>query len=97
VAFISRARQPQLPREGFNPIPPDLAVEVISPSDSYSDVSRKVQRYLRHGTALVWVVDPETQTVMVHTPTSAKPFGLEDTLDGGDVLPGFKLAVRDIF
>lgn len=54
VAYISKERQPELPRKGFNPIPPDLAVEVVSPTDSYSEVARKVAVYLRGGTRLVW-------------------------------------------
>jgi Uma2 family endonuclease len=97
VAFISKARQPNLPRRGFNPIPPDLAVEVISPSDLFSDVIKKVRAYLRYGTRLVWVVDPEEQIVMVYTPSMTFTVGIEGALDGGEVLPGFKLAVRDIF
>ncbi len=97
VAFISKARQPSLPRRGFNPVPPDLAVEVISPSDSFSDVIKKVRTYLRYGTRLVWVVDPEEQIVMVYTPTTTFTVGLEGELDGGEVLPGFKLRVSDIF
>lgn len=97
VAFISKARQPSLPRRGFNPIPPDLAVEVISPSDSFSDVFKKVQTYLRYGTRLVWVVDPEEQIVIVYMPAISFTVGIDGELDGGEALPGFKLRVRDIF
>lgn len=97
VAFISKARQPSLPRRGFNPIPPDLAVEVISPSDSFSDVVKKVRTYLRYGTRLVWVVDPVEQIVMVYTPTDTFTVSIDGELDGGEVLPGFKLQVRCIF
>lgn len=98
VAFISKARQAQLPYHGFNPIPPDLAVEVVSPSDSYVDIAKKVRTYLRYGTRLVRVVEPETQTVTVHAADgSVTVVDIDGVLDGGEVLPGFKLPVRSIF
>ena len=97
VGFISKTRQPELPHRGYNPIPPDLAVEVISPTDSYSDVSKKVAAYLRSGTQIVWVFDPETELVVVHTPDGSKTLGKDDTLGGGDVLPGFTLPINKIF
>ncbi|KAB2855221.1 MAG: Uma2 family endonuclease [Anaerolineae bacterium] len=97
VAFISKERQVQFPATGFNPIPPDLAVEVMSPSDAYPDVLHKVSLYLQHGTRLVWVVNEADMSVIVHTPLGFKVYSLEDTLDGGDVLPGFSLPVKAIF
>lgn len=97
VAFISKARQPKLPRQGYNPILPDLAVEVISPSDLYSEVAKKVATYLKNGTRLVWVVDCDNQTVTAHTINGAKTYYADDMLDGGDVLPGFLVKVIDIF
>lgn len=98
VAFISKIRQPTLPYPGFNPIPPDLAVEVVSPSDSYVEVARKVRNYLRYGTRLVWVVEPETQTVTVHAlDGSQTTLNIDGVLDGGEVLPGFRLPIRNIF
>lgn len=101
VAFIAKARHPVLEGVAF-PIAPDLAVEVISPSESSNDVLKKVQRYIEAGTRLVWAVYPLEQTVYVWSPAPdgglhVKIFGVEDTLDGGDVLPGFTLKVRDIF
>jgi Uma2 family endonuclease len=79
-----------------------LAVEVISPSESSNDVLTKVRRYVDAGTQLVWAVYPREQTVYVWKPVSdgglhVQVFGIEDTLDGGEVLPGFTLNVRDIF
>lgn len=97
VAFISKARQPKLPRQGYNPILPDLAVEVISPSDLYSEVAKKVATYLKNGTRMVWVVDCDNQTVTAHTINGAKTYYADDTLDGGEVLPGFSVKVSDIF
>jgi Uma2 family endonuclease len=97
VAYITEAQLAQAPRSGFAPFAPDLAVEVISPSDSASDVQFKVAAYLSHGTRLVWVVYPDLRMVVVHTASGGRTFGVEDTLDGGDVLPGFSLPVKRIF
>lgn len=101
IGFVAKHRALEgLPKQ-FVPFPPDLAVEVISPSESYTNVARKVALYLRYGTRLVWVIDPAERTVAIHTlfdgvPTS-KTLDELATLEGGDVLPGFTLPVRDIF
>jgi Uma2 family endonuclease len=98
VAFISKTRQAQLPYNGFNPIPPDLAVEVVSPGDSYVEIAKKIRPYLRYGTCLIWVVESETRTVTVHAADgSVTVVDIDGELDGGEVLPGFKLPVRSIF
>jgi Uma2 family endonuclease len=97
VAYISKARQPELVREGYNPNPPDLAIEVFSPSDSEKKLRIKLANYLAAGT-VVWVAYPETKEIEVYVPGQPyKVVGIDDTLDGGAVLPGFKLAARDIF
>jgi Uma2 family endonuclease len=99
VAFISYIKQPELAREGYNPNPPDLAVEVDFPStyESQQKLITKVANYLAAGT-VVWVVLPDAQKVWVYTPGQpAKQYGIDGVLDGGDVLPGFTLAVKDIF
>lgn len=97
VAFISLARQPEPSHEAYNPNPPDLVVEVISPSDSLDALRIKVSNYLAAGT-VVWVVDPEKRVVEVHAPGQpVKVCGAESTVDGGEVLPGFALAVSGIF
>ncbi len=99
VSFIADER---IPAEGFSggtwPNPPDLAVEVVSPSERKREVDDKVQDYLASGTRLVWVLWPDTQTVVVHT-LDAEPRTLttEETLDGGDVLPGFAASVAMLF
>ncbi len=97
VGYISKERQAELPRTGFNPIPPDLAVEVVSPGNTANEVQQKTQDYLNAGTRIVWVVYPDLQSVTVHTPEGAKTLEINDTLDGGEVLPGFKLPVKNIF
>src|SRR5262245_49697243 len=62
VAFWSQARLPVVPKEHI-PIPPDLAVEVVSPDDHFSRVQKKVGHYLTHGVRLLWVIDPEDRSV----------------------------------
>lgn len=83
---------------GFYPFPPDLAIEVISPTDRKADISEKQALYTRAGVPLVWWVDPERQIVMVYR-LGQKAEVVEATgkLDGGAVLPGFELPLDTIF
>jgi Uma2 family endonuclease len=77
---------------------PDLVVEVVSPSDHMADVLDKVRDYLLAGVRLVWVVEPKQRTVTAYSVTGDPlVYGEGDTLDGGDVLPAFRLAVAEIF
>jgi Uma2 family endonuclease len=97
VAFWSIKRQPEMP-EGYFLIPPDLAVEVLSPDDRRKDVRAKIKEYLFYSVPLVWLVDPETRTVTVYSGSMrGTEFDENDTLDGGDVLPGFSCKVSDLF
>jgi Uma2 family endonuclease len=97
VGYMSRARQPVPSDEVYNSLPPDLAVEVVSPSDDMGDVLAKVNNYLLVGTA-VWVVFPKKSEIGVFVPGQpAKSLSISDTLDGGKVLPGFEVAVQDVF
>jgi Uma2 family endonuclease len=99
VAYISYSRQPELAREGYNPNPPDLAIEVEFPTSIQSErqLRIKLANYLAVGT-VVWVIYPETKEVEVYLPgRPVKILGINETLDGGEVLPGFQMAVRDIF
>jgi Uma2 family endonuclease len=76
---------------------PDLAVEILSPDDRVIRVMEKVRFYLENGVRLVWVIDPDARTVMVFsTLTESRILSEDDTLDGGDVLPGFSTPVREI-
>lgn len=98
VAFISYARQPELARTGYNPNPPDLAVEVISDpgsSQEQATLRRKIVNYLAVGT-VVWVVDADAQTIEVYN-GAAQVYGLDDVISGGAVLPGFSLPLREVF
>ena len=97
AAYISKARQPEQPSDAYNPLAPVLAVEVLSPTNDDEEMRVKVVNYLAAGTE-VWVVNPDKQRVDVHRPGQAvQVLRLDDTLDGGALLPGFTLAVREIF
>ena len=77
---------------------PDLAVEVRSPSESLASLQRKADEYLAAGTRLVWIFDPRAKTVRVRTPDGkTRILRGDDELDGGDVLPGFRLPLWKIF
>ena len=99
IAFVGGDRFPDgLPESGFSPLPPDLAVEVISPTDRKADIAQKQELYRKAGVPLVWWVDPERKTVTVHRLGQA-PETVEATgvLDGGGVLPEFTLELGTIF
>ena len=97
VGYISKERLPQEPEREVQGAP-DLAVEVKSPTDSKRGMRQKAEDYLRFGTKLVWLVFPEEKRVEVYEPDQdVREYGIDDTLDSGDVLPGFTLAVREIF
>ena len=99
VAFISAGRLPLGTRvTGYSEVPPDLVVEIASPSNSNREMHDKAKMWLHHGVRMVWVADPDTRTVDVYLqdgPTIT--LTEEDTLDGGPVLPGFTLPVREVF
>jgi Uma2 family endonuclease len=85
-------------RSRFLELAPDLVVEVASPSDRWTEIKDKVMEYLRHGVALVWIADPRLQQVTVYTSDRGpRVFTIEDQLDGGSVLPEFRMAVAEIF
>ena len=98
VSFVGRLRIPKGgPPEGYWPFPPDLAVEIVSPHDRFSDVQAKVREYLAAGTRLVWVVWPEGRSVIVHGADGVVELGSEGVLSGGDVMPGFEVRVGQLF
>jgi len=99
IAFIHKDHlPPELPDDAFWPGAPDLAVEVVSPSDTYRDVDEKAKAWLAAGARAVWVVNPMLQTVSVYrrgqaalTLTEAEDLSVED------LLPGFHCRIADIF
>ena len=98
VAFISHARAPKPLPDGLIPRMPDLAVEVASPGNTVAELREKAQIYLRNETQLVWLVFPQLRRVEVIGADGAQEIlGANDTLTGGDVLPGFSLDLSKLF
>ncbi len=97
IAFLSSSKAPAVLPDRLVELAPDLAVEVISPSNQVTDMHRKIRQLLAAGTSLIWIVHPVSQTVEVHTRSGAVTLETEDVLSGGDVLPGFEIPVREIF
>ena len=100
LAFIRRARieETGVPRGYYRGGAPDLAVEVVSPNDVYSEVEKKANEWLQFGTQVVFVVNPRRRTVRVYRPGQpVVSLGLDDTLTAEDVVPGWSLAVSDLF
>jgi Uma2 family endonuclease len=99
VAFIRRERVEEVGDvEGYWPGAPDLAVEVISPSDTYADVQEKVVDWIEAGTRMILLVMPRKRTVTIYRSlTDIVMLTEHETLDGADVVPGWKLPVRELF
>ena len=99
--FFAKARLPGglLPTEPIPTLAPDLAVEVISESNTPAEMAQKLVEYFASGTRLCWYIDPRARTVAVHRAPGEPSFtlDLDGTLDGEDVLPGFSLPVADLF
>jgi Uma2 family endonuclease len=96
VAFVLAERLVETTT--YFPGPPDLAVEVISPNDTYTEVHAKVLDWLRSGVRLVIVIDPSKQSAAIHrSVTEVLDIGIDDALDGGDVVPGWTLPLRELF
>jgi Uma2 family endonuclease len=99
VAYVSVARTPaeNVPR-GKWPVPPDIAIEVISPNDLYPEVQKKMEEYLAAGVHQVWHVEPERRTITIYrSPTNIIAFPEDSELTCEDLLPGFRCALRDVF
>ena len=100
VSFTSWARVPaDYPANPAPRVAPDLAVEVLSLTNTAAEMDRKRSEYFAGGTRLVWIVDPPTRTVAVYTSVAAEPAIVDaaGTVDGGEVLPGFTLSVAALF
>ncbi len=97
IAYVSKIRQTEPTEDAYSHIAPDLAVEVLSPSNSPHDMRVQVANYLAVNTT-VWVVDPDRKLVEVYVPGQpVKKIDADGVLEGGNVLPGFAVAVKDIF
>jgi Uma2 family endonuclease len=98
VSFVARGRFPgEVIPEGFSPVPPDLAVEILSPEDRSRFVLEKVGEYLDAGVPLVWVIDPRKRNASVYRSlTNVRTLAEGDDLDGEDVMPGFRCRLGEI-
>ena len=96
LSFVSAGRNPEAGTTLFYGAP-DLAVEVLSDSNTPAEIAQKIAEYLNAGGKAVWVIDIDARTLTVHT-ADAPPLVLTDadTVDGGDYLPGFNCAVADL-
>ena len=99
---VSYVRAERIPAtgvpEGFWELAPDLAVEVVSPSETAEEVREKVLDFLHAGTPLVWTIYPRTREVIIHTPDGvARTYGLGDTLAFSEILAGFDCSVAELF
>jgi Uma2 family endonuclease len=100
VSFISWEKLPgdEVPDEGISRVVPNLAIEVLSPSNTKAEMDRKLRDYFVAGVELVWVIDPTTQTAKAYTsPDDLQRISKTGSLDGGDVLPGFRLPLKQLF
>jgi len=99
AAFVSAERIERARRRGpYLEGAPDLAVEVLSPSNAAREIEEKVLEYFGAGGRAVWVIDPRTRAVTVHRPNGEpRHLSEDDVLDGAPVLPGFRLPVAKIF
>ena len=98
VSFIRRERLPDgLPR-GWSGIPADLIVEVTSPNDDAGEVQEKVREWIDGGAKRVWVVYPDQHEITVHYPDrTARTYRLGESVPGEEIIPGFSLALDDLF
>jgi Uma2 family endonuclease len=99
VSFLSRDRlAPDAIPDQFIPGAPDLAVEIVSPSSRWYEVEEKISDYFAGGARTVWVVDPAVRRAVVRYPDRPPRVVMDrDSLDGEDVVPGFTLAVAELF
>jgi Uma2 family endonuclease len=86
-------------REKPLPIVPELAIEIVSPTDRYSEVYKKIERYFERGVLIIWLIDPQRKKVSVHRAGADQQtiLGENGTLTGCDLLPGFEIAVKSLF
>lgn len=97
VSFIRRERLTAPPVQGYRDGPPDLAVEVLAPGDTATQVSEKITEYFDAGTAEIWIVDPYLKQVHVHRPEGAHTLRGTDILEGQGALAGFSLPLSRLF
>ncbi len=95
---LAQRMAPEMFAEGFTSIPPDLAIEVVSPNDTALDLEDKLDDYRAAQIPLVWIIFPPTRRVrVIHRGVTRPDLGPDDELTGEDILPGFRCRVADLF
>ena len=100
VSFVSKERLKGLkrPPRGFFQGSPDLAVEILSPSNTVEEIHTKIVEYFENGTRLIWVIHPDEKYVLVyHAPEPDRLLRPQDSLEGGAIIPGFSMSVAELF
>ena len=101
VAFVSAERWPigrRVPRKNAWTVVPDLAIEIVSPTNTAEEVTSKIRDYFAYGVRLAWVIYPGSEAAHVYSsPRAAAILTRDEALDGGDVVPGFRLPLADLF
>lgn len=98
VAFISHERLAQAQEEGFLDVAPELIVEIMSPANTWMEAQEKLAEYFAVGVKMVWIVDPQLEQVHVYrSPEQMKLLHKQDALTGEEILPGFTVALKEIF
>jgi Uma2 family endonuclease len=98
ILYISHEKLAKATPESFLDVAPELIVEIMSPSDRWVDVKRKLREYLSAGVNVVWVVEPDAGVISVYrSPTDVQEFSDRDVLVAEDILPGFSLPLADLF
>lgn len=98
VLYISHERYARKTSSIFLDVAPDLIVEILSPSDSWTEVTQKLRDYFAIGVRMVWVIDPAARTIYAYRSlTDIREFTASDMLPGDDVLPGFSIPVARLF
>jgi Uma2 family endonuclease len=97
LAFIRRARLPAVEEETFSTVIPDLAIEILSPSDRWAEVEQKIVEYIQAGVTSVWVLDPSGNEVRIfHPGEAARVLGVAERISEPELLPGLELDISSL-
>jgi len=97
IAFVRAERIFTLEKTGFPKGFPDLAVEVLSPSNTAAEMFQKIEIYLKSGVTAVWIVDPAGKRAEIHRQGQVARLGLVDAAEDADLLPGLRIPLADLF
>ncbi len=98
VLYISNERYAQKKSQSFLDVAPELVVEILSPSNTWSEMETKLEEYFTIGVNVVWIADPKTHCIYVYrSTTNVQQLNVDDVLMGDDILPGFSVKVTDLY